>query len=134
MKKSDPKVEIIPEEGEKLVIVHSCNQEEKLGRILGIMENIIKEFYGNGQKGIAREFPELRGAVENLTTMVVAQTNVITNLITAQATATGKEDGIKSEKDNNYKNKLSTMQRTSIIISAIIGASIILVTIILKFV
>jgi len=95
---------------------HACTQESEISRITTLLGRIIKEFYGNGQKGIAREFPELRTAVENLTATVAAQTKVISDLLEFQAS---------EESVHSYKDKLEQRNRekTKIWISIILGIS-----------
>jgi hypothetical protein len=71
------------------------------------------------------DFGTLFTKIENLITTVTAQTNVISDLIKFQASLQGVE---------KYKEKesMSTRQRASIYVSAIIGFSAIITSIILK--
>jgi hypothetical protein len=104
---------------------HACIQEKEIGRILGILEPIVKEFYGNGQKGIAREFPELRISVNNLNTTVeslrINVSALTKTIVSSDAVAVYKE-----------KEKLSSRQRTSIYVSAIVGTASIITTLLVK--
>lgn len=93
---------------------HECNQQAEISEIKTILTSIVKEFYGNGRKGLAREFPELRISVENLTATIAAQTKVISDLVQFQSSFNAVE---------KYKEKqgISNRAKVAIIITAIIG-------------
>ena len=91
-----------------------CTKEKEISELTTILKGIVKEFYGNGQKGIAREFPELRKSVETLVVTVAAQTKVISDLVEFQ-TAYNAVDDFKE------KTELNSKQKTQIIITSIIG-------------
>jgi hypothetical protein len=111
---------------------HECTQGDKItdlqiknGEVLSLMKGIVKEFYGNGQEGISKTIPKLMMSVENNTAAIAAQTVVIADLVTFQATL---------QAIDHYKDKeaLSTRQRAGIIISGIIGFCAIVTSVILK--
>jgi len=106
---------------------HDCNQQAEISEITTILKGLVKEFYGNGQKGLAREFPELRTSVENLTATIAAQTKVISDLVQFQSSFNAVE---------KYKEKqgISNRARVAIIITAIIGFCSMACTMIVKFV
>ena len=103
-----------------------CKQEAKLGELIALMTGIVKEFYGNGQPGIAKTVPMLQGAIETLNTTIAAQTVVIADLVKFQSSLTAVE---------LYKDKegFSTRVRAGLWISGIIGFSSITTALIIKF-
>jgi len=106
---------------------HTCIQEKEIGRILAILENIIKEFYGNGNEGISHIIPKLETKLATLIETSSANRTAISALTKAVVEW-------KAIEGHEEKEKLNARQRTSIIISSIIGVSAIIVTIIFKFV
>lgn len=104
---------------------HECIQEKEIGRIVGLLETIVKEFYGNGQKGIAREFPELKSSLNNL--------NITVEALRIDVSALNKTI-LTIQTIDIYKEKesLSTRQKTAIIVSAIIGVAGIVTSIIIS--
>lgn len=88
--------------------------EQDWGRVLTRLEELYKDFYGNGQPGAMDVIAGLKLKVDDLYT----QSNVNAKSISAIAkfvTESEAIDGYKKEE------KLSSAQRTAVIISAIIG-------------
>ena len=102
-----------------------CVQEKELGKIVAIMDGLVKEFYGNGKKGIAREFPELRSSVENLTYTVASQTTAISAL--AKTITEIKAVDEYKDKESNF-----TWQKAAVYCSSIIGIAGVIAMIIFK--
>jgi hypothetical protein len=105
---------------------HECNQERVIGEMHSLLKTMVKQVYGNGQPGLAAQFPALQNSVETLTTTVAAQTNVIADLIKFQ-------EGLKSVDDYKDKQGMSSRARAAIWVSGIIGFSAIATTLIVKF-
>lgn len=120
-------------------VKHNCIQEKDIGKILGILTNIVKEFYGNGHKGMAREFPELKGSVENLSAVLQGHTKVIADLVTFQTqlqTQNKLENEMEAdsryEKELNHREDDKKRDKTRIWITLILGVSSITVTLLVK--
>lgn len=105
---------------------HTCGKEAEISEMMTIMKGIVKEFYGNGHPGISRTIPQLQNSVQSLTDNVAAQTKVISDLVNFQTSFNAVEK-------HKEKEQLSSRQRASIIVSAIISCAGIIVTLIVKF-
>jgi len=104
---------------------HICIKENELGKIVAILERIVKEFYGNGNEGIAKTIPRLEIHINNLTTVSSAQATAISALAKAVTEITAIGD---------YKRERETMswKKAGIIISSIIGTASIITSLIFK--
>lgn len=102
-----------------------CLKENEIARITTLMERIIKEFYGNGQEGLAKSIPKLQNQIATLIETTAAQGKAISGLAKAVTEITSVEE---------YKEKHSgaTWERAGILISAILGVSAIITSVILK--
>jgi hypothetical protein len=102
---------------------HVCIHERDFGEILGIQTTIIKEFYGNGNEGMSKTIPKLEIQIASLTEATTGQATAISALAKAVTEITSV---------NTYKEKekLNTRQRTSILLSIIIGGSGVIIAII----
>lgn len=105
---------------------HVCIHEQEFGKILAIMEGLVKEFYGNGNEGISKTIPKMQVQLGTLIETAVANKTAISALTKTMSEKIAIE--IHEEKE-----KLSARQKTQIWISGILGCSGIIVTIILKF-
>jgi len=104
---------------------HTCLHEQDFGRLIAIQTNIIKEFYGNGHEGISKAIPRMQVQLASLTEAVAGQSTAISALAKAVTE-------INSVNGYREKEKLSTRQRTQIIITSILGVAGIITTILLK--
>ncbi len=98
-------------------IPHECHKEGKFAELTTIMTGIVKEFYGNGHKGMAREMPELRAAVENLTTAVAEQNQSIKDLSTTVSGLMRFEAEYTGIEKYKVQEAFSTRQRVAIIMT-----------------
>lgn len=104
---------------------HPCIHEQDFGRLIAIQTNIVKEFYGNGSEGISKTIPRMQTQLASLTEAVAGQSTAISALAKAVTE-------INTVSTYREKEKLSTRQRTQIVITAIIGVLGITVTVLLK--
>jgi hypothetical protein len=104
---------------------HLCGKEAEISEIMTLLKGIVKEFYGNGNPGIARSIPLLEQSITNLTATVAAQTKVVSDLVAFQTSFNAVD---------NYKDKqgISNRAKVAIIITAIIGFCSISCTIIIN--
>jgi hypothetical protein len=95
---------------------HYCIQQEDIGKTLGILTNIVKEFYGNGTEGLSKTIPKLQVQVSTLITTSAANCTAISALAKAVTEITAI---------NGYKQQenLTTRQRATIAVTGIIGGS-----------
>ena len=111
---------------------HTCLHEQDFGRLIAIQTNIIKEFYGNGQEGISKTIPRMQVQLASLTEAVAGQSTAISALAKAVTEINSVNGYREKEKGDREKEKLSTRQRTQIIITSILGVAGIITTILLK--
>jgi len=104
----------------------TCGKEAEISQLMTIMNNIVKEHYGNGREGIVKTIPRLEESIQNLTEMLKANTAVIANLVEYQT-------GLKAVDHYKDKEGMSSRQRAAIIISLILGLCGMGCTIIVKF-
>lgn len=91
-----------------------CQHEQDWGRVLTRLEDLYKDFYGNGQPGALDIILSLKSKVDELHLESKANAKSISAIAKFVT---------ESEAINSYKKeeKLSSAQRTAVIISAIIG-------------
>ena len=91
-----------------------CIHEQDWGRVLTRLEELYKDFYGNGQPGAMDVISGLKISVDDL----YKQGNTNAKSIEKIAKFVTETEAV-----GNYKKeeKLSSAQRTAVIISAIIG-------------
>jgi len=99
---------------------HYCIQQEDIGKTLGILTNIVKEFYGNGTEGLSKTIPKLQIQVATLIQTSAANCTAISALAKAVTEITAV-NGYKKEE------QLSTRQRATIIVTSIIGGSSVII-------
>jgi hypothetical protein len=104
---------------------HSCIHEQDFGKLIAIQTNIIKEFYGNGHEGMSKTIPRMQVQLASLTEAVAGQSTAISAL----AKAVTEINTVSSYRE---KEKLSTRQRTQIVITLILGVAGITTTVLLK--
>lgn len=102
-----------------------CIQEKEIARLLTIMEQVVKEFYGNGREGISKTIPRLETQISTLIETSSGQAVAISALAKAVTEITSVDQYRKDESLNSW-------QRTSVIVSSIIGIAAVLATIIYK--
>ena len=102
-----------------------CLKENEIAKMTTLMERMIKEFYGNGQKGISKTIPELQVQIQSLIEASSAQGKAISGLAKAVTEITSVDDYIE-------KHSGATWERAGILISAILGISAIVTSIIMK--
>lgn len=107
--------------------IHKCNKEAEISEMLVLIKTLTKQVYGNGQKGIAFMIPELITQINAMSVDVQDLSTSVSALMKFMASYEGAK--IQKEKD-----RFSNRQKTSIIVSGILGGTAILVTIILKFI
>lgn len=95
---------------------HYCIQQEDIGKTLGILTNIVKEFYGNGTEGLSKSIPKMQVQIATLITTSAANCTAISALAKAVTEITAI-NGYKKEE------RLSTRQRATIAVTGIIGGS-----------
>jgi hypothetical protein len=100
--------------------LHTCNQQQTIGEIHGLLKTMVKQVYGNGQEGLATSVPKLQSSIQILTEQVAAHTQVISDLIKFQANFNGSETQ-KGKDDINARHK------TVIAVSGIIGLSSVII-------
>lgn len=95
---------------------HFCIQQEDIGKVLGILTNVVKEFYGNGTEGLSKTIPKLQVQVSTLIETSSANCTAISALAKAVTEITAV---------NGYKQQenLTTRQRATIAVTGIIGGS-----------
>lgn len=91
-----------------------CYHEQDWGRVLTRLEELYKDFYGNGQPGALASLLELKVSVKELTEQ--SQANATSLSVIAKFVTESEAVGKYKEQD-----KLSSKQRTAIIITSIIG-------------
>ena len=104
---------------------HNCIHEQDFGKLIAIQTNIIKEFYGNGHEGISKTIPKIQVQLATLTDIAAGQSTAISALAKAVTE-------INTINTYTEKEKLSTRQKTQIVITAILGIAGIITTVILK--
>lgn len=91
-----------------------CQHEQDWGRVLTRLEELYKDFYGNGQPGAMDVISGLKLKVDDLYT----QSNANAKSISAIAKFVTESEAISGYKK---EERLSSAQRTAVIISAILG-------------
>jgi hypothetical protein len=104
---------------------HQCLHEQDFGKLIAIQTNIIKEFYGNGHEGMSKTIPRMQVQLASLTEAVAGQSTAISALAKAVTE-------INSVSVYREKEKLSSRQRTQIIITFILGIAGITTTVLLR--
>jgi len=104
---------------------HHCIKENELGKMIAILDRIVKEFYGNGNEGIAKTIPRLEVHITNLATISSAQATAISALAKAvtEITVIG---------DYKREQEVLTWKKAGIIIAGITGTAGIIITILFK--
>jgi len=105
---------------------HICGKEAEISQLMTIMNNIVKEHYGNGREGIVKTIPRLEESIQNLTETLRGNTTVIANLVEFQT-------GLKAVDHYKDKEGLSSRQRAGLWISVILGFSSMATAMIIKF-
>jgi hypothetical protein len=100
-----------------------CVHEQDFGKMVANMEHLIKDFYGNGKPGIAIMIPEIKNQIDELKKSSEATNSSLSELV---------ESYYKMMAIDDYKEKekLNSQQRRDVIISAIIGISGVIATLI----
>ncbi len=98
------------------VMSEHCIHEQYCGRVLSRIEDLYKDFYGNGQPGAMDIISDLKVKVVDL----YEQGRVNATSLSAIAKFVTEMQAIDSYKK---EEKLTASQRTAVIISAIIGVA-----------
>ena len=101
---------------------HVCSKEDAIDILTESVEKIKATIYGNGQPGMKADIACIKTKIENI------ETNM-TNL----ATSTSGILQYINETKGVEKQKLSTKQKTRVIISSIISITGIIISLIIKF-
>jgi hypothetical protein len=91
-----------------------------------LLERIVKQVYGNGQKGLASTVPELSTKIETL----IDTTGLLSTNVSAMMRFQSELKGIEIHKE---KDGFSRRQQAGLYISVIIGMASILTALIIKF-
>jgi len=91
-----------------------CQHEQDWGRVLTRLEELYKDFYGNGQPGAMDVIAGLKLKVDDLYT----QSNANAKSISAIAKFVTESEAVDTYRK---EEKLSSAQRVAVIIAAIIG-------------
>jgi hypothetical protein len=91
-----------------------CIHEQDWGRVLTRLEELYKDFYGNGQPGAMDVISGLRLKVDDL----YLQSNANAKSISAIAKFVTESEAVDSYKK---EERLSAAQRTVVIVTAIVG-------------
>lgn len=105
---------------------HKCNQEAVIGEMHGLLKRMVQQVYGNGQKGLATTVPELSTRIETLSEDIVLLSTNVSGLMRFMS----ETEGAKSQGE---KDGFSARQRAGIIVTGIIGVTMIVITIVFKF-
>lgn len=113
---------------------HKCPHESTIGEMHGLLKRIVTQVYGNGQEGLATSVPKLSSKIETLSEDIVLLSTNVSGLMRFMSETQGAKS--QEEKDEIRKDRasFSSRQKVSIIVSAILGFTAIIVTVILKFI
>ena len=105
--------------------MHECIQQKTIAEIGTKVELLAKEVLGNGREGLMTIVPRIETTLGTLAKTLDAQTKQLTLL--SDKVLEMKTTNVVEEKGNN-----KAWNRSGILISAILGVSAIVVTILLK--
>jgi hypothetical protein len=105
---------------------HECGQQAVIGEMHGLLKTLVKQVYGNGQKGLVSTVPELSTKIETL----IETTALLSTTVSALMKFENEYAGVEKHKD---KEAMSSRQKMAIIVTAILGLCSMGCTLIIKF-
>ena len=103
-----------------------CLHAQEWGEMKKTVHDLDKDMYGNGQKGLTQRVAELSEKIERMSDDIKDLCTNVSALVRFESEIKGVE---------NYKDKsgIKIREKTSIIISAILGVSGLIITLIIKY-
>jgi hypothetical protein len=109
-----------------------CKHENDWGQINQVIAGMVKEIYGNGTRGLAKTVPRLEEKIDAMREDIVLLTTTVSGITKFVSESRGFEKGKTEATIANERESSTRRQKVQIMITAIIGAASIVVTLILK--
>jgi len=102
---------------------NKCDKEGKIAEMTTVLTGLVKQVYGNGQPGIAFTIPAMQRQLEHLS----ASHEELRTAISGIMKYVNECEGVKEGRSQVKRDSFTTMQRTSIIITALVGTTTIII-------
>lgn len=105
-----------------------CKHDSEFGEMRSVVKGLVKEIYGNGQRGLARSIPEMSTRIDTL----IMETAELKTAVSGILRFVSEEEGRGKERRESLTEKQAAWQRSGVKISAILGVCSIITALILK--
>lgn len=112
---------------------HTCFHENEWGQMNQVIKGLVKQIYGNGQKGMAFAIPEMQTSIHAMTIEMGELKTAVSGVLKYVSSSEGFEAGQKEATERHEKLESVKRHKTQITVAGILGFASIVVTLIIKF-
>ena len=94
-----------------------CKHEQEWGQINEVIKGLVKQIYGNGQKGMAFTIPMMQSDIQDMTFQMAELKTAVSGVLKFVNESEGYKKGVTEAKQTNF----TAWQKTSMAIAAIAG-------------